>query len=117
MSRACSPSSGRPYGLARTCRVLEIARSTIYARRARRSRPIPLHKPGPKPAWTDAELIEQIRVALAEAPFVGEGYREGLGASAPGWYPDQSSARVAADASRRAAGTDAPGPCPWPGRP
>lgn len=75
MSQTCSPSIGRPYGLARTCRVLEIARSTVYARRARRLRPVPLHRRGPRPAWTDAELIEQIRGVLARSPFVGEGYR------------------------------------------
>jgi hypothetical protein len=56
--------------------VLEIARSTVYARRTRRRRPTSLHKRGPKPAWTDAELIEQINAALAKSPFVGEGYRK-----------------------------------------
>ena len=76
MSRICSPATGRPYGLARTCRVLALARSTVYARRARRLRPVPLHKRGPKPAWTDAELVEHIRQVLASSPFVGEGYRK-----------------------------------------
>jgi putative transposase len=76
VSQTCSPSTGRPYGLARTCRMLEIARSTVYARRARRLRPVPLHRRGPKPTWTDAELIEQIGQMLARAPFVGEGQRK-----------------------------------------
>ena len=76
MSQARSPSSGHPYGLARTCRVLEIARSTVYARRARRLRPVPLHRRGPKPTWTDAELIEHIRQVLSRSSFVGEGYRK-----------------------------------------
>jgi transposase InsO family protein len=56
--------------------VLQLARSTVYARRARRLRPVPLHRRGPKPTQTDAELIEQIRQLLARSPFVGEGYRK-----------------------------------------
>jgi transposase InsO family protein len=76
VSQTCSPSAGRPYRLARTCRILEIARSTAYARRARRLSPVRLHQRGPKPAWTDAELIEHIRGVLASSPFVGEGYRK-----------------------------------------
>jgi hypothetical protein len=56
--------------------VLETARSTVYARRARRLRPVPLHKRGPKSAWSDADLVEYIRAVLASSPFVGEGYRK-----------------------------------------
>ena len=33
-------------------------------------------KRGPKTAWTDAELTEQIRGVLARSPFVGEGHRK-----------------------------------------
>ena len=76
MSQTCSPSCSRAYGLARTCRVLEIARSTVYARRARRLQPLPLPQRGPKPTWTDDEVIEHIRRVLAGSPFVGEGYRK-----------------------------------------
>jgi putative transposase len=76
VSRTWSPSAGQPYGLARTCRLLELARSTVYAQRARRRQPGPLKLRGPKPAWTDAELLESIRRVLARGPFVGEGYRK-----------------------------------------
>jgi transposase InsO family protein len=76
MSQTRSASCGRPYGLARTCRVLELARSTVYARRVRRLHPVPLRKRGPKSAWSDAELVELIRQVLASSPFVGEGYRK-----------------------------------------
>ena len=76
MSQTRSPATGRIYGLARACRVLGFARSTVYAGRARRLRPGPLRKRGPKPAWSDAELIEHIRRVLADSPFVGEGYRK-----------------------------------------
>ena len=76
MGRAASPSTGRRYSLARVCRVLEVPRSTVYATRARRLAPTVPRKRGPKPAWTDAELTEQIRGVLARSPFVGEGYRK-----------------------------------------
>lgn len=77
MSQTVSPSAGRPYGLVFTCRVLEQARSTVYALRARASTPpSPPGKRGPKTAWSDEELTELIRGALARSPFVGEGYRK-----------------------------------------
>lgn len=77
MSRAGSPSTGRTYGTARVCRVWELPRSTVYARRARAGRPAtPAAKRGPQQAWTDATLTEQIRAVLASSPFIGEGYRK-----------------------------------------
>ena len=62
--------------MARTCRVLEIPRSTVYATQARVVTSVPPRKRGPKTAWTDAELIEQIRGVLARSPFLGGGYRK-----------------------------------------
>ena len=77
MSRTSSPSSGRRYGTARVCQLWEVPRSTVYARRARASRPAqPAAKLGPKGAGTDAALTEQIRAVLARSPFIGEGYRK-----------------------------------------
>lgn len=76
MSQTVSPSTGRAYGRQRTCRALGVARSTLYAVRARQQRATPLQKRGPKTAWTDAELTERIRDVLARSPFVGEGYRK-----------------------------------------
>ena len=77
MSRASSPSSGRRYGTARVCQLWEVPRSTVYARRARASRPAqPAAKRGPKGAGTDVALTEQIRAVLARSPFIGEGYRK-----------------------------------------
>lgn len=76
MSRTVSPSAGRLYGLARTCRVLAIPRSTVYATRTRRLGPAPAQKRGPKTPCTDTALTERIRQVLAASPFVGEGYRK-----------------------------------------
>jgi len=76
MGQTASPSTARRYSLAHVCRVLEIPRSTIYAARSRRLMPVLARKRGPKTAWTDAELTEQIRSVLARSPFVGEGYRK-----------------------------------------
>jgi transposase InsO family protein len=77
MSQTCSPSTQRRYGLARVCRVWEVARSTVYLHQARATTPAPPpRKRGPTPAWTDAALLEQIRAVLAASPFLGEGHRK-----------------------------------------
>lgn len=77
MSQTVSPSAHRPYGLARVCRVWQVARSTVYAAQARQvGPPRPPQRRGPKPRWSDPELLGEIRAVLAAAPFVGEGHRK-----------------------------------------
>lgn len=77
MSQATSVSTGRRYGLAQVCRVWDLPRSTVYARRSRAQEPEQHStKRGPKTLWTDPELTEQIRGVLAQSPFLGEGYRK-----------------------------------------
>ena len=77
MSQTCSPSTQRRYGLARVCRVWELARSTVYLHQAQRTGPAgPLQKRGPKPRWTDDALLAKIRGVLDGAPFLGEGHRK-----------------------------------------
>jgi putative transposase len=51
MSQTSSPSTQRCYGLARVCRVWEIARSTVYLTQPRPQTASPrlAHKRGPKP--------------------------------------------------------------------
>jgi putative transposase len=74
MSRRVSPSTGRPYGLARVSRVWGVARATIY-----RSRPpssAPSRRPGPCGPMPDAALVEAIRGVLTGSGFHGEGYRK-----------------------------------------
>ena len=70
MSQAVSPSGGRPYGLARVCRVWRVARATVYRHRA------PPRRPGPVGPMPDTALVEAIRAVLAASPFHGEGHRK-----------------------------------------
>jgi putative transposase len=77
MSQTCSPSTQRRYGLARVCRMWELARSTVYLAQARQTAPAALReKRGPKTPWSDAELVEKIRAVLAASLFLGEGHRK-----------------------------------------
>jgi transposase InsO family protein len=77
MSQTCSPSTQRRYGLARVCRLWELARSTVYLTQTRQTAPAaPPQKRGPKTQWTDAELVEKIRAVLAASFFLGEGHRK-----------------------------------------
>lgn len=79
MSQTTSPGTGKPYGLARVCRVLAFPRSTIYAQQARETaKVVPLHpvRRGPKPKIADADLLAAIRADLEASPFVGEGHRK-----------------------------------------
>jgi HTH-like domain len=73
MSRVCSPSSGRPYGLARVARVWGICRASVYRHR----RPAgPAGRPGPIGPMRDSALVVVIRELLGASGFHGEGYRK-----------------------------------------
>ena len=74
MSQATSPSTGKPYGLARVCRVWGVARSTLYWQRHASS--APGARRGPLGPCADNELVDHIRRILAASPFPGEGYRK-----------------------------------------
>jgi putative transposase len=74
MSQATSPSTGKPYGLARVCRVWGLARSTVYWQRHEPARAAVRRGPlGPCP---DDELVAHIRRVLETSSFPGEGYRK-----------------------------------------
>jgi transposase InsO family protein len=75
MSRASSPGTGKPYGLARVCRVWRAARSSVYRHRTP-PRGMPPRRPGPVGPMPDAALVEAIRGVLAASPFHGEGHRK-----------------------------------------
>lgn len=78
MSQAVSLSAGRSYGLARVCRVWQVPRSTVYARREQaQPHAVPPRKRGPRVGIVgDDELLAAIRKALEDSPWVGEGYRK-----------------------------------------
>ena len=79
MSRQTSTETGKRYGLERICRVLEFARSTLYAQQARESaKVVCLHRKrrGPQPKVSDADLLAAIRTDLETSPFTGEGHRK-----------------------------------------
>jgi len=75
MSRRTSPSTHRPYGIARVLRVWELPRSTFYAQRERRAQPATGRR-GRTPTLDDAALLAQIHNVIAESPFHGEGHRK-----------------------------------------
>lgn len=77
MSESLSPSTGRPYGVERVCRVWRVARSSFYARKQRESRSrAVLKRRGPKPSVSDERLLQFIREDLDASPFTGEGHRK-----------------------------------------
>ncbi len=75
MSRTGSPSTNKPYGVARVAGVWPVARSSFYAARLRQLRPRQPGKRGPR-VLSDAELVAAIRELLAAPVFAGEGYRK-----------------------------------------
>src|SRR5205085_5746010 len=70
-----SPSSKKPYGVARVVGLWNLARSRFYAARHRERHPREAQKRGPK-VLSDAELVTAIRQLVEECVFSGEGYRK-----------------------------------------
>ena len=75
MSRALSPVTGKPYGLAAVCRVWQVARSGIY-RHLSAWPPMAVQRRRPLGAMSDVALTTAIRGVLAASPFHGEGHRK-----------------------------------------
>jgi putative transposase len=75
MSRALSPVTGKPYGLAAVCRVWQLARSGVY-RHLSAPAALPTQRRGPLGAMSDEALTTAIRGVLAASPFHGEGHRK-----------------------------------------
>lgn len=77
MSTVHSISGRQRYGIVRVCRVWEVSRATLYRIRARHGTPPgPRRRPGPTGPMPDQDLVQRIRVVLANSPFHGEGYRK-----------------------------------------
>lgn len=75
MSRAVSPATGKPYGVQRACTVLSFARSSFYACQAAPATKAG-GKRGPKPKWSDDQLLAFIIDDLVRSEFHGEGHRK-----------------------------------------
>jgi putative transposase len=76
MSGSRSSLLGKPFGLARVCRVGRMSRATLSRQRgAGLDRPPP-KRPGAIGPCSDADLVEQIRAEIAAAAFHREGYRK-----------------------------------------
>jgi putative transposase len=73
MSRAVSPSTNRPYGVAMVSRLWRVARATVYRHWSPATEP---RRRGPVGPMADDELVAAIRDLLAQGPFHGEGYRK-----------------------------------------
>jgi putative transposase len=74
VSRTSSAFTCKPFGVARVCRIWDVARSTVYWQR-QPSRPEPSRR-GPCGFFTDVALVGEIKTVLTESPFTGEGYRK-----------------------------------------
>jgi putative transposase len=75
VSRITSPSSQRPYGVARVVQAWGLARSSFYAAQQRATRTTVPGKRGPR-KLSDEALAGEIRQLIAESEFSGEGYRK-----------------------------------------
>jgi hypothetical protein len=71
MSAVISISTRRRYGVARTCRMWDVSRSSLYRGRQEAAPAAPRRRPGPEGPMPDAGLVEAIRQALADSPFHG----------------------------------------------
>lgn len=82
MSVRLSPSTGKAYGVLRTCVAWGIPRSSFYASQCpmpcpSADEPAPEKgKTGPKTEISDTELLSFIRDDLASSSFTGEGHRK-----------------------------------------
>lgn len=75
MRHEASVSLSRIVPLVRVCELTGVARSSVYAQRRGNVVAFPGRR-GPKTAYSDARLTEEVRAVLSASPFVGEGYRK-----------------------------------------
>lgn len=76
MSQVVSAGTGKRFGLARVCRVWEVARSTVYWQLHRLKADAPRRRLGPSGPCADDELVKKMRGVLSQSLFHGEGYRK-----------------------------------------
>ena len=99
MSRAVSPVSGKPYGVAAVCRVWRLARSGVYRHPSPpRSDTPPPRRRRPTGAMSDDALTAAIRAVLAAQPVPWRRPSQGLGTAATCRNPDLVAAGASVDA-------------------
>jgi len=77
MSAVVSPTTGRRYGVALVCQVLDVPRSTYYFQAPREAvEATKAKRRGPRPKISDEALLAAIKRDLERSPFVGEGHRK-----------------------------------------
>jgi putative transposase len=80
MADTTSPATGQRYGIVRVCHVWQQPRSSFYAARQTQAEgdtpAAPPQPRGPKPAISDAALLDAIRADLVRSPWTGEGHRK-----------------------------------------
>jgi putative transposase len=79
LSEQSAPATGKPYGVALTCKMLGVPRSSFYVHRGRAEvaeANVVSTKRGPKPKVSDDSLLALIREDLEASPFRGEGHRK-----------------------------------------
>jgi len=74
MSDSTSSATGMRYGVKRVCEILGWPRSSFYSRVCPKTKPA--GRRGPKPRWSDEELLNFIEHDLERSPFKGEGHRK-----------------------------------------
>ena len=99
------------------CETWRVARSSVYALRARLGGPLKSDrrqpgKRGPKTALRDDELLQEIRTVLKASPFLGEGHRKVKARLAAKGDPGGQEPGAPLDAGARAAGAGAAGASP-----
>ena len=74
MSDSTSSATGMRYGVKRVCEILGWPRSSFYSSVCPKTKPA--GRRGPKPRWSDEELLNFIEHDLERSPFKGEGHRK-----------------------------------------
>ena len=96
MREGVSPATRRRYPLTMICAVFRVPRSTVYRTMVPAgSAPPVVAKRGPKPRWSDAEVIAAIRAVLAATPFHGEAIARSGRAWRTGVWPSAVNASCA----------------------
>lgn len=113
MSQTRSPSTQQVYGLARVCRVWEVARSTVYATKGRAAAPVAPQRRGPEAAVERRGPTQRDPGRAGGGALSGRGPSQGLGAAAVARSPHLEGARAAPDAGGPPAGAHPRRPCAW----